>query len=182
MTSKSTDTTLAENMEAVLNAYGQITNTIIQEHDTYMEVDISNSFYPDQTLLIDKEDYEMLMNPDMGRITARATQSPIAGIVATLNTRAATGKFKLSSTYVHSLLCEGRGYLYHRNANLLDNRRENLETDIPWEIPIKGRIGPSRYQVAAELAVCCLDPKGTAEEKPYRRSSGNRLSHVKFAK
>ncbi len=43
-----------------------------------------------------------------------------SGIVATINTLGTGKKFKQASSYVHTLICEGRGYLWHRNGNLLD--------------------------------------------------------------
>ena len=136
------DDALADKMEAILHAYDGLTNKIISQKDASLEIDISTPFYPDQVMLIDRVDYETLLSPDMGRITARAASSPIQGIVATVNTKTAGKKFKLSSTYVHSLLCEGRGYLWHKNGNMLDNRRENLETDIPLQTSTVGLKSP----------------------------------------
>ena len=111
-------------------------NNIVATHDTYYEIDISTPFLPEQTMLIDKSDFEALMRKRIGRIMAKPTTSPIKGIVAAANTLSAQKKYKLSASYIHSLICEGQGYLWHRNGDLLDNRKSNLVTDLPWSVPL----------------------------------------------
>ena len=111
---------------------------LIADHGSYLELDISTPFHPQQHMLIDKVDYERLKYMSVGQFTARATTSPTNSIIVAVNTRDKKGKFNASASFVHTLICKGNGYRWHRDSNLLNNRRNNLETDIPLQTSTVG--------------------------------------------
>lgn len=93
-------------------------------------------------MLLDKVDYERFKSMLVGRFITRTTNSPANAIIACVNIRNKHGDFNISASYVHSIICKDKGYLWHRNANMLDNRRENLETDIPLQVSTVGIATP----------------------------------------
>ena len=124
-------------IETRLEAYQKLDSQILADHETYLEIDVSTPLLPKQTMLVDKVDYERFKSMLVGRFTAR-TSGFANAIIAGMNTRNKHGEFNISASYVHSMICKGNGYLWHRNGNMLDNRRKNLETDIPLQTSTVG--------------------------------------------
>lgn len=93
-------------------------NNILKDDGRVLEVDISSSQSPNQTMLIDKSDYERILIT-AGRIYA-CKSGGHDGIYARCRTK--DGKVRL----VHSLILNPKGVVDHINHNSLDNRRCNL--------------------------------------------------------
>ena len=118
-------------IEERLSLHTRLDSQIQKEHDTYLEIDISTPTLHDQKMKIDKVDYERIRSEEAGRFFARHSSIHGMAPAAFVNTRKKDGEFSASASYVHNLVCRGKGYLWHKNADLLDNRRENLETELP---------------------------------------------------
>ncbi len=111
---------------------------IRQEHDTWLEIDISTPAHPDTVMKIDKVDYERLKNEHVGRFFVSSSTGSNSGPVAVANTRKKDGRFYEAPSCVHDLICKGKGFIRHRNGDPLDNRRANLETDTPLQASTVG--------------------------------------------
>ncbi|MDF7826722.1 hypothetical protein P4B35_22020 [Pontiellaceae bacterium B12227] len=121
-----------------LAIYTQHDEQILKEHDTWLELDISTPSLPHQILKIDKPDYEALKTDLAGRFIARISAAFNNQPLAYVHTRNKDGKFGATPSYVHNLICKHRGFLWHRNGDQLDNRRANLETNIPMQTSTVG--------------------------------------------
>lgn len=129
-------------IEQSLSIYTLNDTQVLKEHDTYLEVDISSPGLSEQIMKIDKVDYERLKREQVGRFFAKPSSYHNGALVAFVNTRKKNGEFYANASYVHNLICRNKGYLWHSNSDLLDNRRDNLETDIPLQSSTVGLSQP----------------------------------------
>ena len=91
-------------LEAYAEEHLKLDAQIITDHGTYLELDISTPFHPDQSMLIDKVDYERLRSMNVGRFIARPATSPTTGLAAAVNTRNKNNEVNASASYVLSLI------------------------------------------------------------------------------
>jgi hypothetical protein len=146
-------------IEERLSLHTRLDSQILLEHDTYLEIDISTPTLCDQIMKIDKVDYERIRSEEAGRFFAKPSSYHGMSPAAFVNTRKKDGEFLANATYVHNLVCRGKGYLWHRNADLLDNRRENLETELPIQ---SSTIGQNKTTASSK-------PKRKVHPKPVSK-------------
>jgi hypothetical protein len=129
-------------IEERLASYTLHDEQVIEEHDTWLEIDVSTPTLPDQIMKIDKVDYEVLKRELAGRFFSKVSTQFDNQPTACVHSRNKDGGFNMTPNYVHSLICKHRGFLWHRNSSLLDNRRNNLETNLPLQSSTVGICKP----------------------------------------
>jgi hypothetical protein len=168
-----------DEIEDRIAIYTKHDEQIQQEHDTWLEIDISTPTLPDQVMKIDKVDYEALKTALAGRFIARISATFDNQPIAFVHPRNKEGTFNSNPNYVHNLICKHRGFLWHRNTDQLDNRRANLETNLPIQESTVGK--PSADKTYTNLTVdelladfeampkkpTVFPPKPMPELKPY---------------
>lgn len=130
-------------VEERISIFSKHDEQLIKEHDTWMEIDVSTPALPDQIMKIDKVDYESLKSDLVGRFFAKTSSAHSNTPVAFVHTRTKDNKFQSAPNYVHNLICKHRGFLWHRNSDMLDNRRANLENNIPLQTSTVGSKNPT---------------------------------------
>ena len=91
-------------------------NTILADHDTWLEVDISTPKHPDTVMLVDKADWDEFLLSEGGRVHAFPNG---ANTYARFNKRGRSYQF-------HRWLMGNPVEVDHINHSGLDNRRINL--------------------------------------------------------
>ena len=78
-------------IEAREEAFRRLDAQITTEHETYLEIDVSTPLIPNQTMLVDKVDYERFKSMLVGRFVARTTNSPANAMTPANIAEAAAG-------------------------------------------------------------------------------------------
>ncbi len=131
-----------DEIEERLVVYTLHDKQVLKEHDTWLEIDVSTPTQPNQVMKIDKVDYESFRSDLVGRFFCKPSSYHDNQPVAYVHVRIKEGGFNTSPNLVHSLICKHRGYLWHRNNDPLDNRRSNLETNLPLQTSTVGTSKP----------------------------------------
>ena len=95
---------------------GKCGNDILSDHGDWIEIDISTKRFPRATMLIDKEDWNSILESGYGRVTPVGTKSHVYGVTRKNGTQ----------EKIHRIILNPKECVDHINRNTLDNRKINL--------------------------------------------------------